>query len=58
MPKMSLEELIERCLNEDWEYINPCEGFHELEFPDEESKCDGDCINCLLKASGWDKINP
>lgn len=54
MPEMTLAELIERCINEDWEGMNPCEVFCELKFPD--GPCDGNCVKCLLEASGWDEI--
>ena len=48
---MTLKELIERCIRQNWEDLNPCEVFiGKLEFP--EGDCDGDCAECLLKASG------
>lgn len=56
MPRMPLEELIERCINEDWEYSTPCQAFSDvLNFP-EGDFCDENCVKCLLKASGWDKV--
>ena len=51
MPEMTLEELIERCIHENWEDLNPCDVF-DLKFPDGD--CEGDCARCLLETSGWD----
>jgi hypothetical protein len=51
MKKLSLLELIERCIHSNWEALNPCEVFFgNLEFPEDD--CDGNCAECLLKASG------
>lgn len=54
MPKIPLEELVERLLYPAWQ-VNPCEVLCDaLKFP--ESDCNGDCVKCLLKASGWDNM--
>lgn len=55
MPKITLEELIERCLWPAWQ-VDPCEVFCDLEFPDSKETCKGNCVNCLLVASGHEQI--
>ena len=54
MPEMTLKELIELCICQNWEDLNPCEVLNELKFP--KGDCDGDCAKCLLEATGWDNI--
>lgn len=54
MPEMTLEELVERCICQDWEDLNPCEVFADLKFP--EGDCEGHCARCLLEAAGLDNI--
>lgn len=56
MPEMTLKELIEFCICQNWEDLNPCEVFDWLKFPKSKGNCDGDCAKCLLEASGWDDI--
>lgn len=57
-PDMHLYELIEICITQNWENLNPCElpEFKGLRFPDEMGKCRGNCVNCLLVASGHEQI--
>ena len=58
IPDMYLYELIEICITQNWENLNPCEipQFKGLCFPDEMGKCKGNCVNCLLVASGHERI--
>lgn len=56
MPEMTLKELIEFCICQNWEDLNPCEVFDWLKFPKSEGNCDGDCAKCLLEVTGWDNI--
>lgn len=54
-PEIGMEELIEICINQNWENLNPCElpEFKKrLRFPDEMGTCSGNCVNCLLVACG------
>lgn len=55
---MHLHELIEICINQNWEDLNPCElpEFRGLWFPDNKETCKGNCANCLLVASGHEQI--
>ena len=53
-PEIDMEELIEICINQNWENLNPCElpEFNRLYFPDKMGTCSGNCVNCLLVACG------
>lgn len=48
MEKWDLLRVIEVCITQNWEDMNPCEVFPELDFP--HGDCEGDCGRCLLNA--------
>lgn len=56
--QMTCEELVEGCINTDWENLCPCEAyaFEKLNFPDSQETCRGNCVNCLLVAAGLEQI--
>lgn len=58
IPDMYLEELIGICISKNWEDMYPCElpEFQHLTFPDSQERCHGNCVNCLLVASGNEQI--
>lgn len=56
---MDLNELIEICISQNWEDLNPCELpelKNQLCFPDKIGECNGRCVNCLLVACGLEEI--
>ena len=57
-PDMFLSELIEICINQNWENLCPCElpEFQRLCFPDSQGTCQGNCVNCLLVAAGHEQV--
>lgn len=48
MEKWDLLRVLEVCITLNWENMNPCEVFPELDFP--PGDCEGDCGRCLLNA--------
>ena len=58
-PEISIYELIEICINQNWENLNPCElpeFNNRLCFPDKMEECSGNCVSCLLVACGIERI--
>ena len=47
MEKWDLLRVLEVCITLNWENMNPCEVFPELNFP-RCGDCNGDCGRCLL----------
>ena len=59
MPEITMDELIEICIGQNWENLNPCElpeFNNRLWFPDTIGECSGNCVNCLLVACGIEQI--
>ena len=58
MPEITVSELIEICIGQNWDNLNPCEllEFNRLWFPDKVETCSGNCANCLLVACGIERI--
>lgn len=59
IPEVTMEELIEICIGQNWDNLNPCElpeFKNRLWFPDTMDECSGNCANCLLVACGIEQI--
>lgn len=58
MPEITMEELIEICIGQNWENLNPCElpeFNNRFWFPAKIETCSGNCANCLLVACGFEQ---
>lgn len=55
---MTYYQLIEECINTDWENLCPCEAyaFEGLTFPDKQGTCKGNCVSCLLVAAELERV--